>query len=175
MPGTTRTPARRAVVADVDALVRLRAQMLEAMDIPTGGPTAPWRAAAAVWFSEQLTRTDRFAAYVVDDPRSGVVSTAIGMCDEHAPGPGNESGLKGYVFNVSTDPGHRRHGYARACLEALLEWFRAETSVLVVDLYATAYGSDLYTTLGFAVPRYPALRLNLPRGSDSIDGHPGSA
>jgi GNAT superfamily N-acetyltransferase len=154
---------RRATVADVEALVRLRAVMLDAMGMRVGADDAPWRARAREWFTERLAATDEFAAFVVDDPELGVVSNAAGACDRHAPGPGNLSGLHGHISNVCTDPRRLRRGYARACMEAVLDWFNEETQARVVNLNATAEGADLYSDLGFAAPRHPALQVRLGR------------
>ncbi|SFF44591.1 Ribosomal protein S18 acetylase RimI [Actinacidiphila alni] len=160
-PDLSGVVVRRATVADAEALVRLRALMLEAMGTRVGGQDAPWRARARTWFAERLAATDEFAAFVVDDPELGVVSNAVGTCDRHAPGPNNLSGLHGHVSNVCTDPRRLRRGYARACLEAVLDWFAEETQARVINLNATPDGADLYTDLGFAAPRHPALQVRL--------------
>ncbi|MFC4529438.1 GNAT family N-acetyltransferase [Sphaerisporangium dianthi] len=152
---------RRAVVADAGALTRLRALMLEAMGAPVGDQDAEWRKAAEAWFAERLADTGGFAAFVVDEPDSGVVCGAAGMCDRRAPGPSNLTGTQGHVFNISTDPRHRRRGHARACLEALLAWFRDETDAKVINLNATGDGADLYRAAGFVAPRFPALQLRI--------------
>lgn len=88
---------------------------------------------------------------------------AAGVCDRHAPGPGNPGGVQGHVFNMSTDPHHRHRGYARACLNALLTWYRNETEATVINLNATGDGVALYRSLGFTEPRYPALQLRVPK------------
>ncbi|MFB7530977.1 GNAT family N-acetyltransferase [Streptomyces sp. NPDC056178] len=155
--------ARRATVDDVPALVRLRGLMLADMGIETGGADAPWRAASARWFTEQMRRPDMFAAFLVDDPELGTVSSAVGACNVHAPSPANPSGLRGHVSNVSTDPRRRRRGHARVCLEALLTWFREETRATIVDLNATGDGAALYESYGFRAPRHPALQLRTGR------------
>jgi GNAT superfamily N-acetyltransferase len=67
------------------------------------------------------------------------------------------------VFNICTDPAHRRQGYGRACLDALLTWFRTDTEVRVVDLNATPEGAGIYTAEGFGQPAFPTLRLRLQR------------
>ncbi|ETK34293.1 GNAT family N-acetyltransferase [Microbispora sp. ATCC PTA-5024] len=154
-------PARRAVVADAPALVRLRAVMLADMGVAIGGEDAPWRRAAEEWFATRLAGGVDLAAFVVDDPALGVVSSAVGTCDRHAPSPANPSGLHGHVFNVCTDPRRRRLGHARLCMEALLGWFRDETEVRVVNLNATRHGTGLYRALGFDAPRHPALQLRM--------------
>jgi ribosomal protein S18 acetylase RimI-like enzyme len=165
---------RRATVADVAALVRLRALMLAAMGADVGGPDAPWRAVAADWFAERLADPDSvdFAAFVVTDPELGVVCSAAGDCLDHPPGPNNLVGRTGHLFNVSTDPRRRRRGHARACVVALLDWFDTRAGVASVQLNATGEGIDIYTSLGFVPPTFPALR----RGTtEVVTGRPGPA
>ncbi|MFI5772630.1 hypothetical protein ACIA74_29775 [Streptomyces sp. NPDC051658] len=118
--------ARRATLDEVPALVRLRGLIPAEVGVETGVPDAPWRTASAEWFAERLRHPSVFAAFLVDDPALGVVSSAAGTCDRHAPGPAILSGLQGHVSNVSTGPRRRRLGHARICLDALLGWFREE-------------------------------------------------
>lgn len=153
---------RRADAGDAADLVRLRAQMLTDMGRLVGDDADPWRSSATTWFAARLERRREFAAFVVDDPDDGVVACSAGICDFHAPGPGNPSGVRGHVFNMSTVPAHRRRGYARACLEALLEWFRDETQARVINLNATPDGTALYRSMGFTEPRFASLQLILP-------------
>jgi GNAT superfamily N-acetyltransferase len=162
---TRRTHAvRRAVPGDAEALTRLRALMLTDMGRLTEGSDPRWHGVTEEWFARRLREGKSFAAFVVDDPDLGVVSCAVGVCDDHAPSPGNLSGLHGNVFNMSTDPRCRRLGYARACLEALLAWFRDETEARVIKLNATSDGIPLYRSLGFTEPGNPALQLKLDSG-----------
>jgi ribosomal protein S18 acetylase RimI-like enzyme len=153
---------RRAGIEDAAALVRLRALMLSEMGMDVGSDDAPWREHALRWFTDRLAKPADFAAFVVDNPTDGVVCSAVGSCDSYAPGPTNLSGLHGHVFNISTDPHHRRRGHARECLVALLDWFHHETPARVVNLNATDDGIRLYGSLGFAAPRFPALTLRTP-------------
>ncbi|MFC7380756.1 GNAT family N-acetyltransferase [Sphaerisporangium rhizosphaerae] len=159
--GEATSAARRAVVGDAGALTRLRALMLAAMGTSVGGDDAEWRKAAEAWFAERLADTGAFAAFVMEDPELGVVCSAVGMIERRAPGPSNLTGTQGRVFNVSTDPRRRRRGYARACLTALLAWFRDETEAKVIELNATGEGAELYRAAGFAAPRFPALQLRI--------------
>ena len=154
---------RRAVAADAAALARLRELMLSDMGMLAGGADPGWRDKAEAWFTRRLGDKDDFAAFVIEDQDQGVVSCAAGVCDEHAPGPGNPGGVQGLVFNMSTDPPFRRRGCARACLDALLAWFRDETEARVINLNATGDGIALYRSLGFTEPRNPVLQLRLAR------------
>ena len=161
---TWRTHAvRRAEAADAGALTRLRALMLSDMGSLTEGTDPRWHDVTEEWFARRLRDEKDFAAFVIDDPDLGVVSCAVGVCDRHAPSPGNLSGVHGHVFNMSTDPRCRRLGYARACLESLLAWFREETEASVVSLSATRDGIAMYRSLGFTEPGNPSLQLRLDR------------
>jgi len=152
---------RRAGPDDAESLVRLRALMLAAMGNDIGGPDAEWRVIAREWFAAQLASPATFAAYVVDDPTAGVVAGAAGNVLVHPPGPRDLSTLRGHIYNVSTEPDFRRRGLARACVIALMDWFRDETAVGQVELHATDDGIDLYRRLGFSESRYPTLRFRL--------------
>lgn len=152
---------RRAEAADAADLLRLRAQMLADMGRSVGDDADPWRARAEDWFADRLVRGREFASFVVDDPDDGVVACSAGICDFHAPGPGNLTGVRGHVFNMSTFPAHRKRGYARACLDALLVWFLDETEARVINLNATPDGTALYRSVGFTEPRFAALQLIL--------------
>jgi ribosomal protein S18 acetylase RimI-like enzyme len=154
---------RRAKPDDAEALVRLRGLMMAAMGTDIGGPDAPWREIALRWFTEQLASRDTFAAYVVDDPAAGVVAGAAGNVHAHAPGPHDLSTVRGHLYNVSTEPDFRRRGLARACVAALLDWFRDETAVGQVELHATDNGIELYRAFGFLESNYPSLRLRVIR------------
>jgi GNAT superfamily N-acetyltransferase len=137
--------------------------MLEAMGLEIGGADAPWREAALRYFAEGLASPETFAAFVVDDPEAGVVAGAAGHCNVHPPSPKDLSMARGNLYNVSTEPAFRRRGLARACVVALLDWYRDETDVGQVELHATEYGDALYRELGFVNSTYPAQRLVIVR------------
>ena len=158
---------RRATEQDVAALVHLRSLMFSSMGREVGGQDAAWRVASAEWLREQLTRPMQFAGFVMEHPVDGVVCAALGSCDLRAPTPNNVSGSQGHVFNICTEPAHRRSGYARACLGALLTWFQADTTVRAVHLNATPDGAIMYRAAGFREPAFPSMRLQLDRLTES--------
>jgi Acetyltransferases len=104
-------------------------------------------------------------------PPSPLVACAVGTIECRLGDPGNPTGEAGYVLNVVTEPGYRRRGYSRACLEALLDWYRRR-GVLIVDLRATAAGEPLYRSLGFEHSSLPVLRLDA-RGRAPTGSRPG--
>ena len=154
--------ARRAVPSDADELVRLRGLMLAGM---SGVPTPPgrWQDVARDNLRTWLAEPDPWlAAFVIDAPEgASLAACAVGTVERRLGGPDDPSGLVGYVFNVSTDPAYRRRGHSRACVSALLVWFR-DRGVRRVDLRASASGRPLYRALGFRETADPAMRLTFP-------------
>ncbi len=154
--------ARRALAADAAELTRLRGEMFAALH---GSPPEPgqWQQDATSVLRKRLPETgSQLAAFVVDDPTQPgrLASCAVGTIDSRLPGPSNPSGEAGYVMSVCTDPAHRRRGYSRACVSALIEWFD-ERGLTQVNLTASEYGQPLYTELGFRTGSGTALRLRL--------------
>jgi GNAT superfamily N-acetyltransferase len=159
--------ARRATPEDATELVRLRKVMLDSVSGFPAGCEAPgagdWQEVAAEQLRRKLADPEGdLTAFVVERPgRSGeLAACVIGTIEYRLGGPSDPSGRTGYVFSVATNPGQRRRGYSRACMEALLEWFR-ERGVRRVDLRASAEGEPLYTSLGFVRTPDPAMRLTL--------------
>jgi GNAT superfamily N-acetyltransferase len=161
--GVDTIEVRRAKPDDAEALVRLRGLMLEAMGLDIGGEDAPWREVALRYFTEGLASPGTFAAFVVDHPEAGVVAGAAGHCNLHAPSPKDLSTTRGSLYNVSTEPAFRRRGLARACVVALLDWYRDETEVGQIELHATPDGDSIYRALGFVASSYPSQRLHITR------------
>ncbi|MGC9537656.1 GNAT family N-acetyltransferase [Streptomyces sp. UG1] len=123
---------RRAVPEDAEEVLRLRQVMIDALP---GGDSSTDRPGA-------------LAALVV-----GTVDYRIGKA-------GNPRGLAGYVFSVATDPQARRRGYARACMDELLAWFR-ERGAGQVMLTASPEAEPLYASLGFVHKPDPTMMLKL--------------
>jgi len=175
--------ARRAEPDDVAELVRLRGIMLN--DMSGGAPVLDdWQDTLVEDLRFRLADPARTAvAYVVDrpvpEPDTGrpefhlgvapapgvpgcrLAACAVGLVEPRLGGPGNPTGDTGYILNVCTEPALRRRGYARACLVALLDWYRAHGTTMV-DLQATGDGEALYLDLGFRPAPGQTMRLSLP-------------
>jgi GNAT superfamily N-acetyltransferase len=168
---------RPATAADAAALVLLRAQMLADMGRDPGDADAPWRRAATTWFADRLrtanisssaasssvtwVRPAVVAAFVIDVPGVGLVSSAVGTCQQRPPSPHDLVGASGVISTVSTLPNHRGRGYARRCVTALIDWFATSTPAWLVELHATTVAEPLYRDLGFTEPQNPSLQLPL--------------
>ena len=147
------TLTRFAVPDDAAALVTLRAAMFAAMG---QDPSGEWRPAAQRWFETHLTADDLLIT-VADAPGVGPVSCALAVIEHRPPSPTNPVGIAAHLSQVSTLPEHRRRGYGRACVAALLVALD-DRGVRRTDLFATDDGDALYRGLGFRTSPYPALR-----------------
>ncbi|WP_105971441.1 GNAT family N-acetyltransferase [Streptomyces geranii] len=159
------TLVRRATPDDAEELLRLRQVMIDSMH---GANTDPaWQSESLATVTARLADPDSgFAAFVVDHPdrpeRPGALAAlVVGTIEYRIGRAGNPHGRVGFVFSVATDPDARRRGYARACMEALLEWYR-EQGVRQIDLTASPEAEPLYASLGFTRQPDPYLRLRLP-------------
>ncbi|MGC9497188.1 GNAT family N-acetyltransferase [Streptomyces sp. WG7] len=155
------TLVRRALPEDAEEVLRLRQVMIDSM--ARSSPSTEWHAESLPVLRGRLAEPDgTFAAFVVDHPeRPGALAALVaGTLDYRIGGARNPLGVDGYVFSVATDPDARRRGYARACVEALLEWFR-EHGARRVHLTASAQAGPLYASLGFTPRPDPLLELML--------------
>ncbi len=150
---------RRAGVADVADLVRLRALLLAALGSDVTAPG--WARACEEAFVRRLAEPDRFAAFVVDVDGAPVAG-GVGWVEEHLPSPASPDGRRGHIASMATEPAFRRQGHAGWVLGALLAWF-ADVAVVRVDLRATPDGRGLYERAGFREVGGAALsRLSRP-------------
>ena len=143
---------RTATPADAEELTRLRIIMIEAVFGPV--EDGPWRTASDAKLRKRLGDPEGLMrAFVVEAPDgNGLAASAIGVIDDRLPAARNPSGVQGYVFSVATDPRWRRRGYARAVMNAVMDWF-ASQGIARVDLHASEEGEPLYRSMGFAEPR----------------------
>lgn len=152
---------RRAALADVDDLVRLRVLMFEAMGTtPTDLAAPEWLAATRAWFGQVLTRDDAHVLVAEVDGR--VVSCGVAEVKRIGPSPGCPNGLAGVINNIATLTDARGQGWGRRITESLVEWFDIETDARRVDLYATPDGARIYRDLGFTEHDFPAMQRPSP-------------
>ncbi|MEW2508763.1 GNAT family N-acetyltransferase [Streptomyces sp. NPDC046870] len=155
--------ARRARPGDAAEVLRLRQVMIDSLSGAQGSGSADWHAESLPVLRERLADQDGdFAAFVVEHPgRPGALAALVAGTVEYRIGrAGNPRGRVGHVFSVATDPDARRRGYARACMEELLEWFRARGAGHVL-LNASPEAEPLYSSLGFTRDPDPSMRLPL--------------
>ncbi|MFE7767435.1 GNAT family N-acetyltransferase [Streptomyces sp. NPDC057438] len=152
---------RRAMAEDARELLRLRQVMIDSM--PGADRSTDWHAESLPTVRRRLADPcGDFTAFVVDRPeRPGALAAlAAGTVDYRIGRAGNPHGAVGHVFSVATDPDARRRGYARACVDALLNWFR-ERGAGHVHLTASAEAEPLYASMGFRRRSDPLMQLDL--------------
>ncbi len=112
---------------------------------------------------EQFTRWERAAGAAVrqrlgadlvivvcEDPGipGRLIACGAGTVAVRLPNPWHPDPRVGYVQWMSTEPGHRHQGHARAVLRRLVAWFEAG-GIGTVELHASAGGAPLYRSEGF--------------------------
>ncbi|MFE9846573.1 GNAT family N-acetyltransferase [Streptomyces goshikiensis] len=140
---------RLATPADAAEISRLRSDHIlsEPLD-------ETWLTACTDQLVLRLQAGGDARAYVVDSPDGGLATCALGLVHAVLPAPKYPKGLAVRIHAVATDPAHRRRGYARAALAALLDHLE-EDGVTLYELYASDGSAPLYEQLGFAAD--PAL------------------
>lgn len=154
---------RRATSRDLAPLLALRALMFTAMGASTEAVSAnAWQANARRWL--QVNLGNERVNITIAEVNGSAVACAIGEVVERPPSPGNPDGLVGMLGNVATFPEYRMTGLGQACVDAVMAWFREETAVTSVELFATAEGRRRYAAHGFADHPVAHLRVAIPRG-----------
>jgi GNAT superfamily N-acetyltransferase len=148
---------RPATMADIPHLVRHRELMFREMGIP------------AV-FDEMAVTVDRWLRTALPSQTYlGWVAVAVDgeiaaggglIVIPWPPGPISMDPRCGFVFNIYTEPAHRRQGLARRLVEAMHDWCRAEGIERVV-LNASTSGRPLYESMGYVATDEPMMRLRL--------------
>ncbi len=140
---------RLATLDDLEALISLRIQLLEAADAGFDG--ALW-----AWLRTHLA-DGSFLAWLAEDAGTVVAASGLTVLDR-PPYPGNATGLDGYVTNMYTLPAYRRRGLARQLLEVLITHAR-QVGIKRLFLEASREGQPLYEEFGFRLTRGMALTL----------------
>jgi GNAT superfamily N-acetyltransferase len=137
---------RASSLADLEPHVRHRIAMFWDMDYGDDEGrermAATFRDRLRTWLSTGEVRG------VVAERGSVVVASALLQLKEALPSPLSPQAVRGYLFNVYTEPGERGRGLARRMTEALLEVALAQ-GVGMVDLHASRDAEALYRSMGF--------------------------
>jgi GNAT superfamily N-acetyltransferase len=148
---------RQASVADIPHIVSHREQMFRDMGIPAEFDAM--RAAFEQWLRDAIP-AKTYLGWIAVASNGDVAGGSGLIVIPWPPGPITMDPRCGFVFNVYTDPSHRKHGLARRMMEVIHEWCRAEGVERVV-LNASTFGQSLYQSLGYVVADEPMMRLKL--------------
>lgn len=152
---------RTAGLDDLDALIRLRVLMFEAMGTGTADLDAPtWREFSREWFTAKIT--DDQARILVIETDGEVVAGGLAEVVPAIPAPSMPRGRLGFISNVATHPHARGRGHARTVMTELVRWLDDEGDADRIDLAATTEGAPLYRSLGFVEAAFPTMRRPSP-------------
>ena len=148
---------RQATIADIPHLLTHREQMFRDMGI--AARFDDMRTEFERWLRDAIP-AKTYLGWVAVASNGDVAAGAGLIVIPWPPGPMTMDGRCGFVFNVYTEPSHRKHGLARKMMEAIHQWCRAEGLERVV-LNASTFGHPLYESMGYVVANEPMMRLAL--------------
>ena len=150
---------RATTLSDLELHVHHRVAMFKDMDYgdDTGreAMAATFRDRLRTWLSTGEVRG------VVAESDGQVVAGALLQFKEALPNPLSPQAVRGYLFNVYTDPAFRSQGLARQMTIALLEVAKTQ-GIGMVELHASKHAEALYRSMGFEPT--PEFRLVLDEG-----------
>jgi GNAT superfamily N-acetyltransferase len=148
---------RPATIADIPHIVSHREQMFRDMELPAAFDDMA--AAFELWLRHAIP-SKTYLGWMALTGAGAVVGGAGLIVIPWPPGPISMDPRCGFVFNVYTDPAHRKQGLARRLMEAIHDYCRAEGMQRMV-LNASTFGQSLYESLGYVPTAEPMMRLRL--------------
>ena len=145
---------------DIDALIELRlAYLQEDLGTVSESDLQSMKELLPHYFRKHLNR-DLFV-YIAREEEE-IFACAFLLVVEKPMSPMFITGKTGTVLNVYTKPEHRRKGYGKQLMNALLEGAKA-MGLSVVELKATEDGYHLYKSVGFedVVAKYHNMRFTV--------------
>jgi len=146
---------RPATLNDVDVLVRHRANMFADMGVPLDATALA--AAFRSWLADMMP-AGTYRAWLVETAAGEVVGGGGITILPWPPGPRYMGSTLAYVYNVYTEPAHRRRGLARLLMEAIHTWCR-DAGVTSAALNASRDGLGLYESMGYVQAPSPMMFL----------------
>ena len=143
---------RPSTLADLDLHVRHRVAMFK--DMEYGDDEGRERMAGTFRDRLRVWLTTGEVSGFIAESGGQPVAAALLQFKEALPNPLSPQAVRGYLFNVYTDPAFRGHGLARRLTNALLEVARTR-GIGMVELHASKDAEALYRSMGFEpTPEY---------------------
>ena len=143
---------RVATLDDLDVLVHHRIAMFQDMGVPLDA--AALAGAFRPWLLEMMPK-GLYRAWVVESGSLVISGGGITILP-WPPGPRYLGGRLAFVYNVYTEPEHRRQGLGKMVMEAIHGWCRQE-QIGSLALNASQFGQPMYEALGYAVTPSPMM------------------
>jgi GNAT superfamily N-acetyltransferase len=149
---------RAATIADADVLVRHRIAMFTDMGVPLDA--AVLEQAFRAWLMDTMP-AGTYRAWLAES--GGEVAGGGGITIlPWPPGPRYAGDRLAFVYNVYTEPAHRRRGLARLIMDSIHDWCRAN-GITSMALNASRDGKPLYEAMGYAESPSPMMFFPLVR------------
>jgi len=112
-------------------------------------------AAFRLWVTRMLP-AGTFRAWLVETPSGDIVAGGAITIIPWPPGPASLGDRLAFVYNIYTEPAHRRRGLARLVMEAIHAWCR-QAGITTAALNSSTDGRPLYESLGYRVRTNPMM------------------
>jgi GNAT superfamily N-acetyltransferase len=150
---------RPATLDDIDVLVRHRLGMFADMGVTVDDSVAP---AFRTWLSDMMP-SGTYRAWLTETNTNEIAAGGGITILPWPPGPRYPTGRLAFVYNVYTEPAHRRRGHARLIMHAIHTWCR-QAGITSVALNASQDGRPLYESLGYHAAQSPMMFFGLDIG-----------
>src|SRR5262249_34861686 len=148
---------RLATLADEDTLVRHRLAMFA--DMGSVFDAHALDRAFRAWLAPTMA-DGRYRAWLVEAGNGEIAAGGGITVVPWPPGPRYPGDRLAFVYNVYTEPAHRRRGLARLVMDAIHGWCR-DNGVASVALNASRDGQPLYESMGYVESLAPMMFLTL--------------
>jgi GNAT superfamily N-acetyltransferase len=147
---------RPASPADLAIILHHRREMFSEMGGDYQSQLDDFEPASRLYFNSALRDGSYYGVFGEVD---GATVAGGGVVIAAWPGsPLNFDPRRAWILNVYVEPEHRGRGYARAVMEALIDWCRGQ-GFRSVALHASEEGRTLYDKLGFRSTNEMRLKL----------------
>ena len=143
--------------ADIETLAQHRYLMFSEMGGFDADNLVKQRDNFAVWARRKMQDNEFFTWFVMDG-ETIVGGTGIWVID-WPPGPDIVEGGRACIYNVYTEPEHRRQGLAEHLMRIILKWCQ-ERGIHSIMLHASDAGRPLYEKLGFTARNEMRIELD---------------
>jgi GNAT superfamily N-acetyltransferase len=148
---------RPATLDDAPRITAHRIAMFEDMGLTFDA--AVLRERFAPWVRDMMAR-EIYKGWMVEDASAAVIAGGGFTIIPWPPGPRYLGDRLAFVYNVYTEPAHRRRGLAGRLMRAMQDWCRRE-GITSLALNASVEGQPLYESLGYTVTASPMMFLAL--------------
>jgi len=133
--------------------------MFTDMGVPLDAPLL--ETSFRAWLAETMPG-GTYRAWLAEDTADGIVAGGGITILPWPPGPRYIGSRLAFVYNVYTEPTHRRRGLARLIMDAIHRWCR-DNGIASVALNASRDGLPLYQSMGYVESPAPMMFLPIVR------------